>query len=364
VADWIDNRLVTLSGISIPTQSKYSPICIEGDNARYVGMTSISGFYTPSGETPVEPVPIQCAKNKWFADVPISPDGATNLTVSFQDGAKDVSATVNWIETNVITDDDMTIRLNDSLRLTGYPTGNSAGTVSITVDGQTYNTAANTPVVHKFETAGTFTIDATFTPDGGGDTVTGQMTVIVLNASFNGTPYVVVGNERSWTNSSLPDESKIEYDDSLITAFFSPLTGGGYNVVVAGNKEGDAYMTARLGENGPVMANTKIDVLDCSTHGADGYYTLIEEFDDGSKLLEGRIVLTDIPEDLCIKLTIYTSGTTFEDGTIVLWITADDFDENGVFRYRLLKSAESATSTCHGIYFYQGDQYLFSYRNW
>jgi hypothetical protein len=231
------------------------------------------------------------------------------------------------------------------------------------VDGQTYNTAANTAVVHKFETTGAFTVNATFTPDGGGDPVTGQMTVNVISASFNSPPYTLVGHERTWTNTALPDEAVIEYDDSIV-AFFSPRTGGGYDVVIAGKREGDAYMTARLGENGSIIANTKIDVLDCRTHGADGYFTLVDEFDDGSKLLEGRIVLTDIPEDLRVKLRLFTSGTTFEDGTIEKWVTASDFDENGVLRYRMLKSAESATSTCHGIYFYQGDLYLFSYRNW
>jgi PKD repeat protein len=319
---------------------------------------AISGYYTPSGKTPVEPPVMHGANNKWFADVPISPDAATNLTFSFQNGAETVQKTVTWLPTNVITDDDMTIRLNDSLRLTGYPTGNSAGTVSITVDGQTYNTAANTPVVHKFETAGTFTVNATFTPDGGGDPVTGQMDVKVVSSSFSGGATCYLNVARVWENPDLADESVLEAD-SHISFFVDDMdpTGKELDLLIKESKIG--YIVARLGEDGPIQAATTVTPLVATVSNVR--FTTLEVFEDNSAMVEGVIALTEVPDDLRIHLKIFVAGITFDDGTIERWVTADDFDENGIYRYRFIRDEGAYAGNCHTIKFYQGDDYLNKY---
>jgi hypothetical protein len=358
VADWVDSRLENMSKVELASTSKTSPVCAEGDNAQNLELMAISGYYTQSGETPVEPPVMHGANNKWFADVPISPDGTTNLTFSFQNGAETVQKTVTWLPTNAITDDDMTIRLNDSLRLTGYPTGNSAGTVSITVDGQTYNTAANTPVVHKFETAGTFTVNATFTPDGGGDPVTGQMDVKVVSSSFSGGATCYLNVARVWENPDLADESVLEAD-SHISFFAGDMdpTGKELDLLIKESKTG--YIVARLGEDGPVMAATTVTPLVAKI--PTGHFTIIDEFDDGSQLVECAIYVSEVPDDLRIYLRIFVAGITFDDGTIERWVTADDFDENGVYRYLFIRAEGAYTGNCHYIKFYQGDDYLNKY---
>jgi hypothetical protein len=280
-----------------------------------------------------------------------------------QDGAKNVTQNVSWTPTNVMVDEDMTIRAGDSLLLTAHPADNTAGSVTITVNGETLTTDGNGKLPYKFENAGTFTVNAVFTPDNGDPAVAGELNVKVVSASFAGAPYAIVGLDRNWVNPLIPAEAELDYDDNL-TVYRAAKSTGGYDIAFYGKKAGDAYITARLGQNGPVMASAKIDVLNVETHKADGYYQAVYAFADGSRMIEGRISLSDIPVDLKIKITIYTAGTTFMDGTIEKWITATDFDENGVFLYRLLKSPESATSTCHGIAFYQGSTFINSYRNW
>ena len=122
-------------------------------------------------------------------------------------------------------------------------------------------------------------------------------------------------------------------------------------------------MLARISENGAILDGTTVSVIGCRTHREEGYYKVLDVFSDGTKLIEGKIILSDIPADLKITLYISTAGTTFLDGTVVKTLTAADFDENGVCRYQLLKAADSPTSTCHTIDFYQGGVKLFSYRN-
>jgi chitodextrinase len=356
--DLIDNRLENMCKITVPEQSVVSPICVEGDNALNMELISIAGFYTESGETPVEPTIRHGAENKWFADVPISPDANSTLTFSFQNGAETVQKTVSWISTNAITDDDFSIRLNDSLRLTGHPAENSAGTVVITVDGETYTTPAGTPVVHKFETAGTITVDATFTPDDGTDPVTGQLTVNVVSSSFSGSPTCYLSVPRSWDNPNLAEESVFEAD-SQVLFYVGDLDPDGKEIDLMVNEQKISYIVARLGEDGPIMDVAKITPITANV--SNDYFVTIEEYDDGSQLVEGTIVLSEVPEDLVIYLRIFISGITFDDGTIERWVTADDFDENGVYRYRFIRAAGAYAGNCHYIKFYQDDEYLNKY---
>ena len=59
-----------------------------------------------------------------------------------------------------------------------------------------------------------------------------------------------------------------------------------------------------------------------------------------------------------VKLEIFVAGVTFEDGTRVKWLTAEDFDEYGVCRLAFIRGANVKTSVCHRTYIYQGDACL------
>ena len=394
-ADWIENRLENMCEVVIPASSKTSPLFIEGKNALYLDDINISVTGKPSatanenswrlpwsddsgiqwlspnapasqlqGLTSVVPKAAHGARNTWYADIPLYPgDGISTITVSMQDGAGTATKDITWIPTNVMVDEDMTIRAGDSLLLTAPGGANVTGSVNITVNGESFTTDQNGKVPYKFATPGTFTVTATLTPDNGDPAVNGEIKIKVVAASFAGAPYAIVGLDRNWQNPLIPQEAELDYDDSL-TVYRQLNSNGSSNIAFYGKKAGDAYITARLGKNGPVMAAAKINVIDAETHKADGYYKIIDTFDDGSMMIEGRIALTVVPEDLRIKIRIYTAGTTFMDGTVEKILTAADFDANGVCRYRLLKSPESSTSTCHGILFYQGDTFINSYRNW
>ena len=353
--DWLENRIANMCGLTVPATSKTSPVCVEGGNSQNIEMISVSGYYTPENETPVAPAILRQSKNKWYTDVPISPTAVSNLSFSFQDGAKVVPASVTWTVTNAITENAITIRLNDSLRLTAYPEGNSAGTTSITVEGETYSVAATEGVVHKFENAGTFTVNASFTPDGGGDAVIGSMTVKVVSCAFNGTAACFLNVGRSWTNPGIPTEAVLENDYHL-SLIESPLSPSGRTLDIAIREKRTAYVSARLSENGPVMAATSVTPLESQV--SSRYFTTIEVFEDGSQLVEGKLIFNELPSDLRINLKIFVAGITFDDGTIERWVTAADFDEYGVYKYRFLRVKGAYSGNCHTVKYYQGDTYL------
>ena len=388
MADWIDHRLENMSQTEIARTSRTSPLYLEGNNAADISAAFITvqgekaGQITipwtngnqilwlsesPTDEQLLEFVKVvpeikEGARNTYYADVPLSPDGATTVTVKNSDK---VTATQNvtWVPTNVLNDPDMTIRRGDSLLLKADFGENISGTGTITVNNEQLTTANASAVPYQFKQAGTYTVTAEFIPADGSAAATGELVVKVVDASFNGAPYAIVNLERNWNNANIPAEIQLDYDEEHITVFRADNTSG-CNIAFYGKIAGKTCMTARLGVNGPVVASTMISILDSSTHKNDGYYKVIDTFPDGSRLIEGKIILTDVPEDLRIQLVISTAGTTFLDGTIKKWLTAADFDENGVCRYQMLKSPESSTSTCHSMNYYQGNDFLFSYRNW
>ena len=359
VSDWIENRNAKLRGITVPAETYVSPLCVEGENASIVGSVAVEGFYTPAGEDPLAPAVSRAAKNIWYADISLNPSATTNLTFTLQNSPEPFNASVTWKATNILNVSDISIRKNDSLLLTAF-SGSDAdgGTVRITVEGKEINLAANAPVPYKFENDGTILVSADYTPADGSGTIHGQMNVKVISSSFAYAPFIITSYETNWANPNISKDAFLECDDNLL--FYAALP----NIAVRGARSGDAWMDARLGEKGSILASTKVDVLGCVSHRNSGGYKVLDRFSDGSSLIEGQIVLSDVPDDLTIKLKIYTAGVTFEDGTIEKVLTKADFDENGVCRYRMLKPPFSPTSTCHGISFYQGDKLVANLLNW
>jgi chitodextrinase len=357
IPDWIDSRNEKLALVTVPATSKISPLCIEGENASNIEQISVSGFYTAPEEEPVTPAICNSIENGWYSDVSLSPDAPTNLTVSFQNNALSVNKTATWTPTNILTDGNATIRLNDSLLLTAIPEGAADGNVSITVEGQTYETTSDIPIAHKFENTGSFTVPVTYSPGGGGDPVTGQIVVKVVSSSFSGNPVCYLNEYRTWDNPQIADEAVIKSDRAM-NLFESDLNPGRrLELKLTQNQPSRAI--ARLGEDGPIMANAKASVL--SVDAVHSYLTVVDSYPDGSVMVQNQISLTEVPDNLRIYLRIFVAGVTFDDGTIVRWVTAADFDEYGIYKYNMIRAPGAYTGTCHNIMLYQGDTLLKTY---
>ena len=350
IPDWVDHRLDLLSGVTVPATSPTSPVCIEGGNGQNLDLIAISGFYTPPGDTPVAPVAKPGVAGAWYANVPLAPAAPTNLVFSFQNGAKVVQRTATWTETNVAEGGELRIRRGDALLLTACPVGWTGGTAAITVEGTTYDTLVDLPVIHPFTTAGEVTVTAVCTPDGGGDPEESTFTVTVVGSTFGSAPICLVGAVRDWINPGVANDAVLAYDAFLTVAEETPPATGGraFSINLTANRT--AYVLARLdSDTGPVLDSTHAIPLAFLSNRELGYYRRVETYADGTCLSEGRIVLSVVPPGLVIQLHIFVPGVYFEDGTIDKTLTAADFDENGECRYRLLRAPWVGTGNCHTI---------------
>lgn len=364
IPDWIDNRLAESKKLTVPPTTKTSPVCIEGKNHLNIGTLLISGYYTPEGEEPVDPVLKHAPDNKWYSDVTLNPDYPTVLDFNFQNGAGSEQKSCEWIETNVLQDENMEIRLGDSLLFTAFPEEAVSGNAVVKVEYEDHNIEydvnnTRNSFVYKFEVEGDYTVSATYTPAGGGETVTGTMNVKVVSSSFSYIPVAILNESRDWANPNIADEAEVDAD-TYLNLYEAPIASGGriFDITVSKNKTG--YVIARLGEDGPIMDSKSVKVMEIEflpTYKAK----VIETFSDGSMLIENYIVLSYVPEGLMIHLEIFVAGYTFEDGTIEKWLTADDFDEFGVCKYRIIRSPDARTGVCHKVSIYQNGILLKKY---
>ncbi len=361
IPDWQENRMVKISGMSTPPSvSLISPVCMEGESY-YQDTLSVSADYVPEGYTQQVITANHGIGNNWYANVLLSPTNNTMIYVIDQNGASSFSNVVDWQALNILDGvytNDFLLRLNDSLKLIAYPLDATNGTVTVEILNGTnvvtnVVTTTDQPFVYKFEQSGTFTVNGTFSNES--FTTNLAMTVKVVNASFAADPVCIIGDLRTWDCPNIPNAASIEYDSSLAVSA-NTLPGGGATFSLAAS-ETTAYIVARLGGNGPVLDNAKIAGVVYNT-SAYGTVNVVETFADGSKLIEIVISISDIPSDLSVALHVFVGGVTFDDGTIDRIVTANDFNELGQYRYRLIKGPDVKSSVCHTTLIYQGTTFI------
>ncbi|MBT7299471.1 MAG: hypothetical protein HN849_08165, partial [Victivallales bacterium] len=222
--------------------------------------------------------------------------------------------------------------------------------VRIEVEGNVLEATPGTAVPYRFDNAGTVVVTTTFAPNSAHPTVN-EMTVTVVGCAFNGTPALVVGYQRIWDNPAIPDLATLAYDRQFRLDEFA-LADGGRQLNMITDVDLPGHMTARLGQDGPILASTRLDTVTYDT-SAETRFVVVKEYSDGSQLIEGRMTLGYVPEDLEVHMHIFAGGVTFEDGTIDRVFTAEDFSEIGELRFRFIRAEDGYTAACHYVHFYQ-----------
>lgn len=355
VPDWQGVLLEDMFDLGIPPEeSLVSPVCVEGRSWFPEGI-SLNASYIPPGETSQVVGVRRGAGDGWFADIFLSPTNATVLEVTEENRNTTYTNVVVWTELNILTHGTNTVllRKGDALLLTAKTNDAVTGTMGIGIEGVTnYAGSIEHPIPHGFEEAGLFTVTGTYT----NDVVTnGQITVQVVSASFNGTPACLIGVKREWDCPLIPDEAVIKGDPRLHVEEI-PWEGGGRRFLIGTWTEEARYIVARLGtEDGPILAHTHVAGI---RSAQPPYWRVIQSFSDGSRLVEARLYLGNIPDDLTVEFNIFVGGVTFDDGTISRTITADDFNEFGEYVYYMLQSRDTKSATCHTTKIYQDGKYM------
>ena len=388
LADWIDERLDKLTGEVVYMQgSTISPACIEGTSQNHALVGITSDFIPSNGVGQVSAV-ARGLGDGWYANAMLSPAVETVLQISAAPGVETDEMSVDWFETNVMTlqsNSTVTVRRNDALLLAAIPEGARPGTMVLYVDGPSCSTnlasLTETPIPYIFEEPGTYTINGLYSKSRGvhvndtdpvnaygyrngtaangvynsGNTQTNEFTLVVevIDASFGSDPYAVSGVTRSWACPNMPTNLIIEPDIGLSISGI-PLEDGGLEFSLQLSGEQEKTVLARLAEDGPVVDRATVFPLE---YEEGNYFRVVSTFPDGSSLVMYQVVLSSVPEDLMVEMSVITAGTTFVDGSLTMSLTADDFDASGVATYYLVRSA-FVEPACHQVLLKQGDDLI------
>ena len=213
VADWVEQRLDELNGVHEVAVSYISPFCVEG----YTRFRELMAIHAGALEYGAFPAPGE----GWYANVPLSEIGDTQIDVSFENGGHEESLSISWEALNLFEvpapqdsedmlwrnqADEILVRQGDQLRLTGFPEAVTTGTSSIQIfasdqttliDGVTLE--PNDDWVYLFPTTGSYTAKATY-HDGLGHKQEVEVDFRVVDGQFNGDPQVGLGVTRPWQN--------------------------------------------------------------------------------------------------------------------------------------------------------------------
>ena len=359
--DWQDARTENATAVEpLPETSLVSPVCIEGSDL-WRDVLEIRAVYpeTDAEGAPVEAlVPVtETIGEGFYADIPLSPSGEA-VTLTLDDRRQVHSFPVAWeafdVTAGLTEEAPLAIRVGDALRLFGGEGGQSVLTIQkadLAADAwvAVTNLVSDVAVPYAFETPGLYRV-VSEDPMGGG--VKGAATVEVTASRF---PQEVIalwlGKTRTLACPGLSPTAVLDYDAAM-TLSAEPREAGGLTLSLDARLDRPHGMVSRLGEEGPVLDAAQVRPV-WGDNG--GYYRVLQHYADGSQLTEVVLQLGAVPPGTRVKLEIFVAGVTFEDGTRVKWLTAEDFDEYGVCRLTFIRGANVKTSVCHRTYIYQGE---------
>ena len=81
--------------------------------------------------------------------------------------------------------------------------------------------------------------------------------------------------------------------------------------------------------------------------------TILETYEDGSGLVRDMYFGINLPASLNAVIGVIGAGTIFTDGSTSHTLTADQFNELGMWELQLIKPADRLGSGCHSLKIYQ-----------
>lgn len=356
--DWIEQRLAANNHLThIPATSLTSPVCIEGVAAVGVGKPDnnkrIPGLTLKVDGENVPPMP--SIDSTFYADVPLSKTGPVTLTAAFQSGAINESHSITWAPTNLRANKKLYIRKGDSLLLdawnnAGVPGNNVSFTVTMDgvplADDQGHTThTSGQPFIATFSNAGTYTLVTTY-----GNHAPKTTNVHVLRASFGPDLSARVHFPRDWTPSALGHKLTIQADSHL-TWTETTTEGSSRSFSVMPSEAGQHYVIARMpddvvGAPSAIVDRGTVNAFYLAYIDETGDAQLIHTYPDGTSLMRGSLVAVGLPPDVYIRLSSYFQGTVFMNGSNTLWLTAADFDQNGVAYVYFEWNGEGSPQMC------------------
>jgi len=359
IADWKNHRAAESSAIDdLPLESLVSPLCVEGRDL-WRDVLEVEVAYP---ETNATFATVKTIGDGFYADIPLPESGTA--TISLRDRSLADSFNVAWKPLDVFAGEFATnalvIRTGDALKIAPFDGNESEVTVSV-ADGTNgwiavtnWTESAATPYV--FEESGTFLVTVAHAGLVYDDTA--YALVDVVQSRFpKRNPAVLMDAEQSLDCPELSPRNLLEHDSEL--QLEAEVDGSGVTLSLLTHADRDLGLVSRLDEGGAIS-----DAVQVSPVWADNgtYYRVAETYPDGSQLIEVSLLLGAIPDGTTVKLEIFVSGVTFDDGTRTKTLTAADFDADGHITLRFIKARGVTTSVCHSTKIFQDGKLIYTNR--
>ncbi|HEX7261644.1 MAG TPA: hypothetical protein VF258_07495, partial [Luteolibacter sp.] len=304
------------------------PVCIEGVTSHFPGL-ALTAAGNPLTVT-------ESINSSFFADVPLSASAATTLNASFQSASVSETHNITWAATNLCQHAALDIRQGDSLRLDAWTGDSPSGTFTVSLNGtlladnqsNTTHTSGQ-PFVSTFGISGTHTLVATLS-----DQTTRTVTLRVHNANFGPSLSVRCRSYRDWIPTTLGATHVVQADSRIV---WQEITTGSNprRFRVTPNEAVNRHVVARLPETvsgapGAILARGTVNAFYLASIDETADPAVVTTYPDGTVLMSGTFVAVNLPPDILIRLKTLYQGTVFANGSNIMWLSAAEFDENGI----------------------------------
>lgn len=361
--DWVELWLRETNGVEGKDQettvlrSATSPICLEG-RGRFLSLFEILNSHGESIRAKPGP------GERWYANVPLSPDVTTALDLSYENGGLVERCTVLWEPTHVLDAEDRSIRVGDALLLRCAPEGNGSytgGKARIEVNGEVLHLGdGSQDVVYRFDRTGTYEIKGSFT-DPQGRTFQNRFQVDAVALSLGEEPAALVGKPRFWESPNLSSQGAVlQADPRLQVRQTDSQTADRERFSLVIDEAEPRSMVARLGEGGPILDGIQVHGFRFFS-GSETDFEIVDRYEEGTELIEMGLVLSPVLPDITVEIKLIVGGVVFEDGTVIKRWIPEDFNPLGEGKARFLRPELAKTSVCHRIAVWQGAVLLNDY---
>ena len=355
VADWRDSRDAKGAALNpIPNVSLVSPVCVEG-RGMWGGSLVLNVDY---GSSNAVFSAVRTIGDGFYADIPLAEEGLT--AISFVEAGRTNAAQVAWEAIDVFGGDyaenALVVRTGDSLRL-AHGGASAEYTISRNVAGnwnEVTNLGFRASCAYEFSDAGSYLVTARV-PGLLADDEAHALVEVVSSRFPNRNPAIQLQGQFEVKCPGLDPANVLEHDAGLSVSA-EAASSGGVTLSVYASEDRDYGLVSRIDEDGSIS-----DAVQATPVWFDNgaYCRVLQTYPDGSQLIEVSLLLGAMPEGMTVSLQIFVSGVTFEDGSSVKTLTADDFDENGMCSVRFVKALGVTTSVCHRTYLRQDGKDVF-----
>lgn len=283
-------------------------------------------------------------RGTWFAEVPLESNQATGYTVFFENGSVADSGVLVWRPINLLLEDEVTIPVNSTLLMSAWDDETDNSRVVFTIGTEVREIRAKESLSWEFDQVGDFEISAWH--ERSDEAV--LFTVRVRDAALPDGMSLVEQRYRTYNLPGVDPDRSLDSHGAVGIGSLEAVVGGGSRIELAGGTPGSWRVAARLEESAAILDMAEVTVIGVSDGLRNGV-TTVTPIGDGMYLERQALLITNLPQGATIRIHIFAGGVTFLDGTTTKILTAEDFDENGVFMLEMLKPAERLGAACHEL---------------